>query len=66
MVKDYYMKTRVIRKYLDIVMQIGLVVLLIGDLHQDIVFSLEGILSLGKARNRLLLLDPVQRLSTDL
>ena len=60
------MKTKVTLKFLDIVMQIGLVVPWIGGLPQDIVFLLGEILSLGKVRNKLLLLDPVQRLNTDL
>ena len=59
-------KTKVIHKYLGIVMQIGLVVLWIGDPHPDIVFPLEGMLSLGRARNKLLLPGPVQRLNIDL
>ena len=53
------MKTKVIHKYLGIVMQIGLVVLWIGDPHPDIVSPLEGMLSLGKARSELLLPGPV-------
>jgi len=32
----------------------------------DIVFPLEGMLSLGRARSKLLLPDPVQRLNIDL
>ena len=59
------MKTRVIHNYQDIVMQIELVVLWIGDLHQVIVSSLEGILFLGRARSKLLLLGPVQKLNID-
>ena len=38
----------------------------IGDPHQVIVSSLEGILSLGRARSKLLLLGPVQKLNIDL
>ena len=60
------MKTRVIHNYRDIVMLIGLVVPWIGGPHQVIVSSLEGILSLGKARSKLLLLGPMQKLNIDL
>ena len=49
-----------------IVMQIGLVVQLIEDLPQGIVYSLEGTLFLGKVRNKVLLLDLVQRQNIDL
>jgi len=50
---------KVIRNYQDIVMLVGLAVPWIGGLHQVIVSSLEEILSLGKARNKLLSLGPV-------
>ena len=60
------MRTREVLKLKRIVMQIGLVVQLIEDLPQGIVYSLEGTLYLGKVRNKVLLLDLVQRRNIDL
>ena len=61
--KDYFMKIKGIPKYFDIVMLIGLVLLCTKALLQDIVFYLEEILSLGKARNKMLLPDHLLKLS---
>jgi len=62
---DGCMRTREILKSLGIVRQIGLVVPLTKDLPHYIVYYLEGTLYLGKTRNKVLLLDLVQKLSID-
>jgi len=47
-------------------MQIGFTVPVIGGPPHDVVYSLEGILFLGRVRNKLLLPDLVQELNIDL
>jgi len=52
--KNYFMKIKKIHKSLDIVILIGLVLLWVDALLQDIEFSLKEILFLGKTRNKML------------